>query len=442
MALNANAKSSNSQHRIAITSSEIQQLMADPELLSQPQMVPKIMVALHHLSTVSVVTIVLSEKEQAVIDGIKSKLKTLDEVQEEVNRLKSEYPQSQQRVENLKTTQFEAVTVQIKETFDPLISALTLRKQSLLNQLNDIKLAMESEHDELKEDELTECTQNINDLRHFLKEQQEKYHGLISVEKDHAERQSEILEIGNEVNSQFAVQHNAIGDVTQSVRDRMTKNNATEIVVHFVANKVSQQRMTRDIGSLGRIRHLKQQLQFEWVAEAPPAYSTKYLYSIGNQRRTITKTRNGDYAVMARSNPWLKKGDDCGQRIRAFIKVDAVRDGAEDCYAVGVITRWYWERRCYLGASTGKGVHNWRFTGDVYLGADRKQSKMPKIDAANQVIGIEIDFEENVVKYELYENGKMNEVVASSSGTFPELETQEVCVALSVRSTGWQFSFK
>ena len=67
---------------------------------------------------------------------------------------------------------------------------------------------------------------------------------------------------------------------------------------------------------------------------------------------------------------------------------------------------------------------------------------MPKTDAANQVIGIEIDFEQNAVKYELYENGKMNEVVASSSGTFAELETEEVCIALSVRSTGWQISFK
>ena len=228
----------NTASTLQITSNEMQSVMTDMDFLSQPQMVPKVMTAIHQLSATvektvdRIVTVVLSEKEQAVIDDIKMNLKTVDGMEEEVNRLKSQYPKSQQRVENMEKEQITAITAKINETFDGLFAALTQRKQALLEQLNLIETkkkeeddAKHNDDDEKEVDELIVCTEKIDNLRQFLKDKEVKYNDLLSAQKDSAERQSEILQIGKDVHSEFAAKQSEIGKATKTMAERIVENN-------------------------------------------------------------------------------------------------------------------------------------------------------------------------------------------------------------------------
>ena len=104
-------------------------------------------------------------------------------------------------------------------------------------------------------DELAECTLNIGDLRQFLTEKEEEYYGLISVKMDSAKRLSAILQIGDGVHSEFTTKQSAIGVATESVKKRMTRNNATDFVMEFVNDEVNYNRIIKDIGRFGTVQN-------------------------------------------------------------------------------------------------------------------------------------------------------------------------------------------
>ena len=85
------------------------------------------------------------------------------------------------------------------------------------------------------------------------------------------------------------------------------------------------------------------------------------------------------------------------------------------------------------------GNHHWRFNGGTYIG-ENKQNEMAKISSVNEIVGIEINFMDNTVGYTLYGNGNMNDMIASTTGKFDALESEEVCIAISVRRIGWKFT--
>eukprot|EP01084_Bolivina_argentea_P000299 571_1 len=180
---------------LTFVSVEIQTMMTDPELLAQPLMIPKIMSALHNISSY-VVTIVISEAEQAVIDLLKQNLKLLDKINTDLQTLKIEYPKSKQKLYNQKMKQIKTVKTKINSTFDHLFDALNKRKQFLLQQVNNIKLTQNTYDEKKKNDDEKEfetdiiniCENKIKNLKIFLKENEEKYDKIISTNKDKTDR--------------------------------------------------------------------------------------------------------------------------------------------------------------------------------------------------------------------------------------------------------------
>ena len=118
---------------LQISSIEMQRLMADPKFLSQPQMVPKVVVAVHQLT----ISALLSGKEQAEIGDIK----------------KSEYSKSQKQIENMTKERILSDSSKINET-SLAFTARTEPKQNVLTQLNlqkSYRDSYESNDDDEKE---------------------------------------------------------------------------------------------------------------------------------------------------------------------------------------------------------------------------------------------------------------------------------------------------
>ena len=236
---------------LQISSPEMQRLMVDPDFLAQPQMVPKIVMATHHLDVFNkIVTVVLSEREQAVMNRIKRELEAVDQMKNEATRLKTEYPKRRKQFENIKRIRIVAVTAQINQTFDALFAALSKRKGDLLQQLHRIEIRYD---DDEKDTEMSHCAKNIDHLRSFLKQKEKQYHALISVSKNSAERQSEILQIGKDVDIEVYSMKKDIGDSTKSVREQMYKNSASGFVMDFMKSTETYDRILSDIGQLGDI---------------------------------------------------------------------------------------------------------------------------------------------------------------------------------------------
>ena len=246
---------------LQVTAPEMQSMMADADFYAQPQQIPNLMTAIHRLAITvekTVVTVVLSEKEQAVIDGIKLNLKSINEMEENVNRLKSEFPSNQQQIENMETQQLEAVASKINKKFDALFAALTQRKQSLLDQLNALKLKKENIQNV---EELTVCTRNINDLRQLLMTKEKEYNELIAAEMDNVERQSAIIQIGHDVKTEIDAKLSAITKTVETMRKQIDQINTTDFVMQFESDQTTYDRMIGDIGRFGNITNRSVKIQ-------------------------------------------------------------------------------------------------------------------------------------------------------------------------------------
>merc|ERR1719295_1213588 len=111
----------------------MQRLMGDPKFLSQPQMVPKVVLAVHQLT----IAALLYGKEQAMIGDTK----------------KSEYSKSQKQIENMTKERILSDSSKINET-SLVFTTRTEPKQNVLTQLNlqkSYRDSYESNDDDEKE---------------------------------------------------------------------------------------------------------------------------------------------------------------------------------------------------------------------------------------------------------------------------------------------------
>ena len=157
---------------------------------------------------------------------------------------------------------------------------MMIRKpQILLDQLHRMDLrSVQNNEDEIPSNALVVCRENIDDLKQFLKKKENQYNELISVEKDNAERQRDILQIGQDVTDKFIVQQQEIAEHTESLRKRFDENKKMEFDsdIEFITTKETFDRIIADIGTLGQIapRHgmqrLSQQQQSQVATDTVP----------------------------------------------------------------------------------------------------------------------------------------------------------------------------
>eukprot|EP01084_Bolivina_argentea_P215845 366540_1 len=434
--------------KLTLVSVEIQTLMTDPELLAKPQMIPKIMSGIHNISTY-VITIILSQEEQNVMDTIKQNLKSLEETEHELNKLKHEYPKSKQNVDNRKLEQIKKTKTKINEIFDNLFNALNKRKQALVDQLNVLSLDKNNynnndckDDDEKEIDVISLCQQNIVNSRKYLKEKEKQYNNLISTNKNKSERKNNVLNMGQNVKNEFNETQNILNKNMEIINQKIEQNNQCKVNIDYIINDILYNQANDIIGNLGNIMNkynMKNAINWTWIPKAPPIYRTSYFYTVSNNSKTVAKTRNDNEVVMIRMDPWFSTNNNQDKLVKAFLNVDAMNyDAVDKHYAIGVITKSYWDSGLYL-SSGDKTNHTWRFEGGIYIGAT-KQAGMSKISSVNQIIGVEINFENNTVGYTLFNNGNRNDAVDCTTTKFNAMENEEICIAISIRNSGWKFT--
>ena len=250
--------------KFTLISTEMQCLMQDEELRGKANMIPKIMNILHNITS-NVVTVVISEEEQQVIHSIKRYLQSLHETENELNKLKYEYSQSQQRMKNPKLQQIEETKTKINQTFDKLLNALNQRREALLNQVDNFEYDTNND-DEEEDDILSSCKQNIESLRLFLKEKEMRYNNLTSTNDDRKDRKDEILNMGQRISNEFDEQINILTQNMESIKLKIKDNNKV-IKMDYIMNDSDYQQAIDDINKLGTITHKSESPDIEMKSD-------------------------------------------------------------------------------------------------------------------------------------------------------------------------------
>eukprot|EP00483_Globobulimina_turgida_P007887 UN07903 len=151
-----------------------------------------------------------------------------------------------------------------------------------------------------------------------------------------------------------------------------------------------------NLGNVMNKYNMQNAINWTWIPKAPPIYRTSYFYTVSNNSKTMEKTSSGN-VVMIRMDPWFSTNNDQDKVVKVFLNVDAMNYDAvamDQHYAIGVITKSYWDKGLALSLGGETNHHSWRFEGGIYIGST-KQAEMSKISSVNQIIGVEINFENN-----------------------------------------------
>eukprot|EP01083_Nonionella_stella_P148836 471836_1 len=83
---------------LSVDAVEFQSVLTDAQLFAKPHMLPKLIKAIHNLSKLKVIKILVADEEQLVIDSIAQNLKSLDQTQQEIEKLRVDHPTSIARI--------------------------------------------------------------------------------------------------------------------------------------------------------------------------------------------------------------------------------------------------------------------------------------------------------------------------------------------------------
>eukprot|EP01084_Bolivina_argentea_P036147 66918_1 len=161
-------------------------------------------------------------------------------------------------------------------------------------------------------------------------------------------------------------------------------------------------------------------VSFKWIAQNPPKRNYQCHYDASNNGKILTKYRGNTTIDIIRMDPLLSKQK--GDVYNVNILVEEFNNANQgDVYGFGVITeqRWNTDTMYYLGSATGS--YWWKFIGGIFLGSSKKHD-MPPIKSTGQTMGLELDFGKNTVRFKLFADSNMTNVIGSSIGTFDEMQ--------------------
>eukprot|EP01083_Nonionella_stella_P163881 540839_1 len=176
------------------------------------------------------------------------------------------------------------------------------------------------------------------------------------------------------------------------------------------------------------------QTQWKWIAETKPNRNYQCYYDVLNGGKTLKKARNFGTIDIVRMNPWISKNSTSGKIYKLYLRVDELT-GVDGSYGFGVITKKRWTTDDNWSLGYAPGSYFWRFKGGVFQGNDSKIPNMSAISSAGQMIGLEINFRNNNVTFQLFKDTNLKNCIDTASGTFDELQNEEVCVAIAVRKS-------
>eukprot|EP01084_Bolivina_argentea_P271750 462478_1 len=133
---------------ISTESKEFAKFIADPTLLSaKSQFIPKIFSAIQAVqlqkqnsgSSNKPIVCIISEKENDIINSMKSNLKQVENMEIQYDELRQKSTQSLLCLAQNKNTQIKEARQKIQNTINECIRALKLKEKQLLNKLNSIQ---------------------------------------------------------------------------------------------------------------------------------------------------------------------------------------------------------------------------------------------------------------------------------------------------------------
>eukprot|EP01084_Bolivina_argentea_P317857 551126_1 len=236
---------------LKLTSPQFQSMMTDPALFSKSHIIPKIMNAMQNMSAESIVTVVIDDDEQNIIDTIQSNIQTVNKFEIDSNKLKSDLSKSKLKINNERLQKTEPLKIKINKIFNDLTLAVKKKKEEILNQIDNMQQI--NDDDEKKVDIISETQNKINYLRQFLQQQSQNCKQLISTSKDRKNRKQQMVKIGNNVNNEYDKTIRILNDNIVRINKRINNNNYSVIDIDFAVDNDKYKQALQCINNVGVI---------------------------------------------------------------------------------------------------------------------------------------------------------------------------------------------
>eukprot|EP01083_Nonionella_stella_P066709 175894_1 len=250
---------------INLSSPQLQALMIDHQLLSKPQMLIKIMNGVQTLlvttendtSKPSILKVIISEKEQLVINTIEASLESLYEMEVVLNSLSEEYPKSLNRINSDKLEKIEIAIQKTNKIFDGISDAINNKRENVLSKLNTMKSQINNDSydkDDDKESDIISNTQNrINETRELLQEQAKLCDELTSSNEKRNERKMKMLNIGKSVTEKYGKTQKILNENIAILNKSIKCNEDAVVNIDFVTNQKKYNKIMEYIDDVGII---------------------------------------------------------------------------------------------------------------------------------------------------------------------------------------------
>eukprot|EP01083_Nonionella_stella_P104034 297728_1 len=250
---------------INLSSPQLQALMIDHQLLSKPQMLIKIMNGVQTLlvttendtSKPSILKVIISEKEQLVINTIEASLESLYEMEVVLNSLSEEYPKSLNRINSDKLEKIEIAIQKTNKIFDGISDAINNKRENVLSKLNTMKSQINNDSydkDDDKESDIISNTQNrINETRELLQEQAKLCDELTSSNEKRNERKMKMLNICKSITEKYGKTQKILNENIASLNKSIKCNEDAVVDIDFVTNQKKYNKIMEYIDDVGII---------------------------------------------------------------------------------------------------------------------------------------------------------------------------------------------
>eukprot|EP01083_Nonionella_stella_P275049 934072_1 len=248
----------NTLSRLRVDATEFQSVVTDPQMLAKAHMLPQLMKSVYNISKLKLVTIVVADEEQQVIDSIKHNLKSLNQTQQDIEKLRVDHPTSIKRINASKLEGVKQAELKVNQIFDQLCDVLNARRKAILKQIDEIKSNVNrigDDDDEKEVDMISLCTESIDNCTQFLKQQHKAYNTLTSTNENRADRKVKILDVGQKVSDEFQKTQTLLKENMENITRQITANNAVIVDIDFVVKSNLHNRLIACIQKFGMVKN-------------------------------------------------------------------------------------------------------------------------------------------------------------------------------------------
>eukprot|EP01084_Bolivina_argentea_P138273 243460_1 len=243
---------------LSTTSNEFRNLMCDPQTMTKSHLeivifllnkINKLQLKIQQIKPI----VVISEKENNVIKGMKESLKILQSLETEINDIKQKYPKSVSTIRSAKNQAIENVKKKVVESISVIEQRLQAKKVEIIDQLD----ALKSDVDSSTSDIINDSVNILQTEKTFVNQKLGFCTNLIQKSKCEESldttRQNTIIKIGNESTQRFENASNILKENINNANMSINKNNSEIPTINFVLNQSKYDNIFDGINNIGYI---------------------------------------------------------------------------------------------------------------------------------------------------------------------------------------------